>query len=131
MSQSDTALLISSVLDMTPIHFPRLCVSLPVCNGLLRFTSDATPADVLVASMATELFSLTYLHMYKHWWGWSPGISCVKFSLKCSYLVVVKTFLFMNYSKHIQNDSWTRKHLKHVKPVQPSLLLLKSTREYV
>ena len=49
---------------------------------------------------------------------WNLGISCVKFSLKCSYLVVIKTFLFMNYSKHIQNDSWTHKHLKHVKHVQ-------------
>ena len=39
-------------------RFPCLPVSLPACNGLLRLTSYATPADVLTASMATEL----YLH---------------------------------------------------------------------
>ena len=32
----------------------------------LRFTSGATPADLLVASMAAELISSTYLQ--RHWW---------------------------------------------------------------
>ena len=36
--------------------FTSLCASLPVCNGFLRFNSSVTPADLLVSSMATELF---------------------------------------------------------------------------
>ena len=39
---------------------------LPAHNGFPRFTSGATPADLQVASMATEPFTSTYLHMYKH-----------------------------------------------------------------
>ena len=38
---------------------PCLRVSLPSC--ILRFTSGVTPADLLAASMAAELFSSTYL----------------------------------------------------------------------
>ena len=33
-----------------------LCASLPLCNGILKFTSSATPADFLKASMAAEPF---------------------------------------------------------------------------
>ena len=36
--------------------FPHLCALSPVCNGFLRFTSGATPADLLAISMAVELF---------------------------------------------------------------------------
>ena len=44
---------------------------------LLRLTSGATPADLLVASMVAEsLFdAYTCMHMYKHCWGWYPGLS--------------------------------------------------------
>ena len=42
--------------------FPRLRASLPACNGFLRSTSGATPADLL----ATEPFQSTYLHTYEH-----------------------------------------------------------------
>ena len=31
---------------------PHLLASLPVCNGFLRFTPGATPADLLAARMA-------------------------------------------------------------------------------
>ena len=34
----------------------RLRYLLPACNGILRFTSGAIPADHLAASMATEPF---------------------------------------------------------------------------
>ena len=34
----------------------HLHASSPVCNRILRFTSVATPADLLVASMAVKLF---------------------------------------------------------------------------
>ena len=34
---------------------------LPVCKGFLRFTSGATPADHLTASMVTEPFRSTHL----------------------------------------------------------------------
>ena len=35
--------------------------------------SGATPANLLVASMASELFSSTYLSVNRHWWGLKPG----------------------------------------------------------
>ena len=38
---------------------PHLHASLPVCNGFLNLTSDMTPADLLVASMAPEPFQST------------------------------------------------------------------------
>ena len=40
---------------------PDLRASSPMCNRILTFTSGATPADLLVASMAAELFRSTYL----------------------------------------------------------------------
>ena len=53
---------------------PCLHASLPVCNEFLKFTIAATPADLLVVSMAAELcFWSTYLHPHKHWWGLIPG----------------------------------------------------------
>ena len=39
-------------------HFGTL---LPACNRTLRFTSGATPADLLAANMAAELFQSIYL----------------------------------------------------------------------
>ena len=40
---------------------PLACVLLsPECNGFLRFTSGATPADLSVANMAVELLCPTY-----------------------------------------------------------------------
>ena len=36
--------------------FPCLYALLPVCNRFLRFTSGATPYDLLVASMAAKPF---------------------------------------------------------------------------
>ena len=41
--------------------FPCLCALLPGCKGNLRFTSGATLADLLVASMAAKPFQSTYL----------------------------------------------------------------------
>ena len=41
--------------------FPCLCALLPGCKGNLRFTCGATPADLLVASMAAKPFQSTYL----------------------------------------------------------------------
>ena len=43
------------------VGFPHLYALLPLYNGLLRFTSGVTPADLLVASMAAEPFQSTYL----------------------------------------------------------------------
>ena len=40
---------------------PHLHASLTVHDGFLRFTSNATPADLLVASVAAKLFSSPYL----------------------------------------------------------------------
>ena len=40
---------------------PCLGALLPACNRILRFTSGATPADLLITSMVAELFSSTYL----------------------------------------------------------------------
>ena len=47
--------------DILP-GFPNFYASLPACNGFLRFTSGATPADFLVASMKVELFHSMYWH---------------------------------------------------------------------
>ena len=53
-----------------------LCALLPAHNRILRFTSGATPADLLAASMAAKLFSPIYL------WtsiggAWDQDLSCV------------------------------------------------------
>ena len=40
---------------------PHLCASLPVHNRFLRFTSGATPADLLAASMAASC--VPYMHI--------------------------------------------------------------------
>ena len=55
----------ASVLDFFPGFksqggFPHLCALSPACNGILRFTSGATPADLLLASMAAKLLRSTY-----------------------------------------------------------------------
>ena len=40
---------------------PCLCALLPTYNGILRFTSGATPADLLAASLTAEPFRSTSL----------------------------------------------------------------------
>ena len=42
--------------------YPHLCALLPACNRILRFTWGVTPADLLVASMASKPFPSTYLY---------------------------------------------------------------------
>ena len=42
---------------------PHLVDSLPVYNGLLRFTCGSTPADLLAASMVAEPF---LIHILAH-----------------------------------------------------------------
>ena len=49
-----------------PGWIPFLCAFLPTYNGFLRFTSDATPADFLMGSIAAE--PLWSIYLYKHWW---------------------------------------------------------------
>ena len=49
---------------------PHLHALSPVCNGFLRFSSGATPADVLSASMVAMPFQSTYLQIM--WWGFEP-----------------------------------------------------------
>ena len=46
-------------------EFPHLHALSPVFNRIPRFTSAATPADLMVASMAAEPFSSIYL-LKKH-----------------------------------------------------------------
>ena len=48
--------------------FRHLYALLPVCTGFIKIPSSVTPADHLVASMATR-------YAYKHWWGLSQGSS--------------------------------------------------------
>ena len=43
---------------------PRLHGLSAMCNRFLRFTSDATPADLLNASMAAKAFRSKYLYTY-------------------------------------------------------------------
>ena len=50
-------LLVTSVIGFKPGWIPS-----PACNGFLRFTSSATPADLLVASMVAKPFWSIYLH---------------------------------------------------------------------
>ena len=45
---------------------PLTCALSPACNGILRFTSNVTHADLLVASMVAEPFRSTYLHTRKY-----------------------------------------------------------------
>ena len=50
-------LMVTSVLSFkASVGSSHLHSLLPACNGILRFTSGVTPADLLVARMATELF---------------------------------------------------------------------------
>ena len=39
--------------------YPHLHALLPVCNGILRFTSGVTPADLLAASHENQIISNT------------------------------------------------------------------------
>ena len=55
-------LLVMSALLSKPGWSSCLCASLSACNGFLRFTSGATPADHFMTSMAAEPFWSTYLH---------------------------------------------------------------------
>ena len=43
-------------------EFPILHAWSSACNGFLTLTSDATPADLLVASMSAKPFQSTYLY---------------------------------------------------------------------
>ena len=56
--------------------FPHLHASLPMHNRFLRFTSGATPADLLMASMAAEPFHSGTFTCVQALVGSSPG-SCV------------------------------------------------------
>ena len=52
---------------------PHLPASSPTCNGFLTFTSSATPAYLLMASMEAEPFySYTCVPVCKHWWDLNP-----------------------------------------------------------
>ena len=53
--------LVTSGLGFKARMDPSLRSSSPACNRILRFTYGATPADLLVTSMAAELFPSTYL----------------------------------------------------------------------
>ena len=60
-----------------PGWIPHLHVLLPACNGLLRFTSSTTPADLLLVvwwPWQSSLFNpYTYRsYIHKHWWGSNP-----------------------------------------------------------
>ena len=47
---------------------------LPECNRFLRFTSGATSANLLTASIPTEYYLIDVLaHVYKHWWNNNTG----------------------------------------------------------
>ena len=48
--------MISPLGFQSPGGFPHPCVVLPACNGILRFTSGVTPADLSTASMAAGAF---------------------------------------------------------------------------
>ena len=41
---------------------PRMRALSPACSGFLRFTSGATPADLLAVSIEVEPFRSTYLY---------------------------------------------------------------------
>ena len=53
---------------------PHLHALSPAHDGLFRFISGVTSADLLVANMAAELFWSMYLCMYEYWWGLSPRL---------------------------------------------------------
>ena len=75
---SDSALVFWSSDNVSPVFqrqdgIPYLHTSLPAHNRFLRFTSGATPADIMVASTAAKLLQSMYILVYKYWWGSSPG----------------------------------------------------------
>ena len=63
-------LLVTSTLAFKAKVDPLLVCFLPSCNGFLRFTSGATPADLLVVSRAAEPF-------------WSRYFTCQKNHISC------------------------------------------------
>ena len=56
-------LLVTSALISKPGWIPRLHAPSLACNGFLRFTSGATPAELLRTSMADEPFEI---HVLEH-----------------------------------------------------------------
>ena len=67
-------LLVTSTLGCKTRVDPLLVYPLPVWNGVLRFTSGGTPADLLTASIAAESFWPTTCKSWinKHWWDSNP-----------------------------------------------------------
>ena len=59
-----------------PGWVPCLHALSPVCNEFLRFTTGATPADLLVASMAAR--HIPYMHV--------PGVGCQD-SIMCNIFI--------------------------------------------
>ena len=69
-----------------PCWISFVCASSATCNGFLRFTSSAIPADLLTASIATEPFLSTYLYTYLHWRDLDLE-SCVRHSVRTNRLI--------------------------------------------
>ena len=55
---------------------PSFACSPPMCNGFLRFTSSATSADLLMASIAVKPFWSTYFYMNNYWWDTTQDRVC-------------------------------------------------------
>ena len=90
-----------------PRWIPNLCASSPWCNGFLRFTSGATPADLLVASIANDewwtfknnrLFNdLIWLHLISHLaWTANFGANDKNSSDRIIWTVIMLRYHFLN-----------------------------------
>ena len=102
---------------------PHSHASLPVCNGFLRLISGATPADLLMASMAAKPFWSTYLYKnepcrlcsmdeihYNHKWCSVGPMSAILRKLNTDYTLgqspQVQCFLYIGTNnKSTANDA--------------------------
>ena len=109
---------------------PCLHVSLPACNEFLRFTFGATPADLLVASMADEPFLIHVLaHVFRSW-PWSMGTRR-NGSLTLTWMALTtKTQCIYNVSEEIDKFDHSHRILSrfHIQPpwINFSHVLLRS-----
>ena len=82
--------------------FSGLYASSPVCDGSLRFISDATPADLLATSIVAEPFRFTYMKClsfcYSRWRNWMKFPQYRILTRMITYQTIIKQGIDQNRS---------------------------------
>ena len=105
---------------------PRLYDQLLAGNGFLRFTSGATPVDLLMVSMAAKPFyPRTCTHVHKHWWN-----SNEPWRSACCNILIVVSFNHMNLWDLKTKDKGMPYRLANMFSFSFQLFLLKDSQSH-